>query len=81
MHRYQTPTAIQAQGLPAALSGRDVLVRMPLPVIPQQQHCLGGGRCRCTLTIESAASPCQPFEYGVPAHCTAEAPSVSHQGG
>ena len=31
--RYQTPTAIQAQGLPAALSGRDILVN-PLARIP-----------------------------------------------
>ena len=28
VHRYEKPTAIQAQALPAALSGRDVLVRL-----------------------------------------------------
>ena len=31
---YKEPTAIQAQAMPAALSGRDILVRPPTPFQP-----------------------------------------------
>ena len=48
--RYQKPTAIQAQALPAALSGRDILVRpgyvlqcwhCPLHNVQHKVQCIG----------------------------------------
>ena len=51
MHRYEKPTAIQAQALPAALSGRDVLVRLSptylhnIPAITLHISCPSGHSC------------------------------------
>lgn len=48
--RYEKPTAIQAQALPAALSGRDVLVSTP-PAAMQWHSMLNSCRKGCFVQI------------------------------
>ena len=50
VHRYQAPTAIQAQGLPAALSGRDVLV-MPQSIWSVHTMLVMAMQSACSMSI------------------------------